>query len=258
MNNHKLRPLRIFISSVMENKSHPERKPILELRIALYDKLASYSFIEPYILEQNGTSALDLRTTYLIPLRESNLVIFLLDSHYEIPEGVQTEIAESRKELIPRIYFIIPGEPGEADKMKDDLLHQQETNFIDPLEDSNNYISIIEDSIFKQLVTVFQAYIFEQHHAISESDTNITSSTTDSVSTLLSSSQFSKEMFNQVGLSKQMIRQLVFHDKPQQMLIDPESALDESIQNLLDRLINNKKLPYYWDRHACAAAHPEK
>lgn len=53
-------------------------------------------------------------------------------------------------------------------------------------------------------------------------------------------------MFNQVGLSKQTVRQLVFHEKPRKMLTNSESPLDESIQSLLDRIFKNKRLRFYW------------
>lgn len=248
MKQNKIRPLRVFISSVMANAKRPEREAVLELRTKLYEKLVSYSFFEPYILEENGPSVMDLESTYLTPLRESNLVVILLDSKQPIPEGVQIEISESRKRKISRIYFIIPGNPGDADKMKDELLQQHESNFVVPLEESLNYCKVIENAIFQQLVVVFQAYVFQQHNVTSQSDENVESNTNSAVSTLLSSSQFSKEMFNQVGLSKQTVRQLVFHEKPRKMLIDPESSLDESIQNLLDCIMNNKRLPFYWDK----------
>lgn len=53
-------------------------------------------------------------------------------------------------------------------------------------------------------------------------------------------------MFNQVGLSKQTVQQLVFHEKPRKMLTNSESPLDESIQSLLDRIFKNKRLRFYW------------
>lgn len=252
MSQNKIRPLRVFISSVMKNKDMPERAPVIKLRNKLYEKLDSYSFFEPFILERNGPSVLDLQTTYLTELRESNLVVILLDSKQPIPDGVQIEISESRNLKIPRIYFIIPGQPGDADRLKNQLLQQQESNFVVPMERSEDYCSVIENAIFRQLVTVFQAYVFQQHNVTSQSDSN-SENNNNSVSTLLSSSQFTKEMFNHVGLSKQTVRQLVFHSDQQELLTKPESPLDESIKSLIDRIFNNKQLPFYWDKSMLAA-----
>jgi hypothetical protein len=238
--------LRIFISSAVENKDEPWRKKILDIRLALNKRLNEYSFIDSYILEEDDTSAIPLKETYLTTLKDSNLVIFLLDSRYPIPDGVQVEITESRRSNIPRIYFIIPGETGEAETMKNELLHQHESNYIKPLAVTNDYPQKIEDVIFKQLITVFKAYAQQKVFVASEEESQGDSATSESA-IITTSAQFNKKMFQKVGLSKQYVRRLIFHEEPEHILINPQSEIDQSVNGLLEHLFENKALPFYWN-----------
>lgn len=246
MVNNYVHPLRIFISSVMENKNEPWREKILNIRYALNKSLKRYPFIDSYILEEDDPSIMPLEEAYLTPLRDSNLIIFILDSHYPIPSGVQVEITESRRLNIPRIYCIIPGEVGEAEAMKDELLHQQESNYIQPLAVTNDYPQEIENVIFKQLINVFKAYE-QKKTLVTPEDGNVSDSATGTSTIIATSAQFNKKMFQKMGLSKQYVRRLIFHEEPEHTLINPQSEIDQSVIGLLERLFENKPLPFYWN-----------
>lgn len=237
-------PLRIFISSVMLNEKEPEREKILKIRSSLYQSLDAYFFLAPYKLEQEDSSVLNLKTTYLSRLRNSDLVVFLLDSHFSIPDGVREEISTARQENISRDYFIIPGLSGESKSMKDELLQQGESNFINVLPESEDYTSIIANAILGQLVNVFQAY---SNHSLVSVDDNLTNLNSQSLSATALSAEFSKEMFNSVGISKQYVRNLVFHWNYNNEILEPQSGVDQAIIAMLKRLYSNTSLPFAWD-----------
>lgn len=248
---NKIRPLRIFISSTMYDAKKPERNKIVDIRLSLNKRLEAYSFLEPYILEDNGPSSLDLESTYIAPLLQSNLILFILDSKFPIPSGVQKEIDTARAEEIPRIFFIIPGNNGEEEVAKNQLFHQHESGYISPLPKSDDYVTDIENTIFKQLVTVFQ--LFSQKHGAFSRQFDSDSEAKNLNTSLLSSGQFNKTIFNHVGLTKQTIRNMIFHDESDSSIEAPESALDENTCALILRILQNRTLPHFWSQNMLAS-----
>ncbi|ALX88705.1 hypothetical protein [Lacticaseibacillus paracasei] len=246
MKREKLRPLRIFISSAMKNPGNPERRRILELRTSLNERLAKYSFIEPFILEHDSSSILDLKTEYLTQLADSNLVIVLLDSEYPIPTGVQIEITAARNCQIPRLFCILPAKNDKGSEMKQQPLAQGESSWVQELPKSDDYLDEIENILFNQMVTIYKAF-FDKNSPVLDNDQS-TTTTFDEPLALDSSSLFEKAMFNQIGLSKEMIRTLVFHDSREKKRDAPASAIDESVSNLILRIFFNKRLPFDWDK----------
>lgn len=245
MHNKILRPLRVFISSAMENSEEPWRQKIVDLRHSLNEKLKKYSFIEPFILEDDGSSVLGLNEEYITNLRDSNVVMVLLDSSKPIAPGVQKEITDARQNNIPRVYYIIPGVKDDAEIMKNKLLSQNENNYINVLSQSGDYALQIENQFLGQLVTVFKAYF--SHQIINEKNENDRSNSISDPLTDQRLSFFNKEMFKSIGLSKQIIRELIYHNDIDDTVEEPESKLDDGISKLLKRIFLNETLPYGWN-----------
>ncbi|WP_432749609.1 hypothetical protein [Pediococcus pentosaceus] len=246
------RALRIFISSAMENGNNFERERILDLRFKLKNRLDEYKIFEPWILEESNTSSIELEDLYKSELIGSELVIVLLDSRYSIPEGVQKEIITARNNNVKRMYFILPGNNNEEQHLKQNLLVQGETKFIKELSKSDDYVKEIEDIILRELVNVFRHASLQERKMISSDEDVNSIEDGPNMSLIPELSQFNKTTFNQIGYSKQMFRQLIFHDNSDEKILNPQSALDEGVSQLIDRIVSNKPLNFHWDENMLA------
>ncbi|MCI1893273.1 MAG: hypothetical protein LKJ46_00895 [Lactobacillus sp.] len=243
MSNKYINPLRVFISSAMKNPGDSSRDKITDLRSRLKKRLNHYHFIKAYTLEDGGPTVLTLNTEYITQLRDSNLAIILLDARYDIPVGVQNEISAAKQNKIPRIYFIIPDEADNGENLKDKIIAQGEARFVVPLELAGDYVSSVENLLFTQMVSVFKAYFDSQIDAESKPD----ESAGKTNNPLPTTSQFSKEFFDQVSISKQTVQELVFHDNFGPKVMEPGSLLDQGIFQLIGQIFFDKKLPADWD-----------
>ncbi|GEL30172.1 hypothetical protein LPA04_06330 [Lacticaseibacillus paracasei subsp. paracasei] len=130
--------------------------------------------------------------------------------------------------------------------MKQQPLAQGESSWVQELPKSDDYLDEIENILFNQMVTIYKAF-FDKNSPVLDNDQS-TTTTFDEPLALDSSSLFEKAMFNQIGLSKEMIRTLVFHDSREKKRDAPASAIDESVSNLILRIFFNKRLPFDWDK----------
>lgn len=244
-------PLRVFISSVMYNETEPERDLITGLRASLYKRLSKYKFIEPYILENDVSSPINLVDTYKSVIRDTNIVIFLIDSRFPISEGVSIEISEARRINKSRLFYILGGNEKENESMRQKLLKQGETVYINPIPVSKkkNYPLFLEDSFLSQMVLVYRSYLDK---TISENnrqdddkyyeDSSISSLDGDI------NIDFEKNIFRRIGKTKNIIDEMIFHDNEIKSLKEPESSLDLSVSDIVDRIFLNKPLPQTWER----------
>lgn len=235
-------PLNVFISSVMFNESHPERKRILDIRKGLSEELDKYKFINKFLLEEINSSSLSLEEEYLTYLHTCDVVLFLIDADYPISDGVSIEISEARKEEKTRIFYIIPSEDDKKNTaIKHNLISQSEENYVN-IKESDDFVEEIMDDFLAEIVTVFRSKFIDFHYN-DDSDDKLKSVFEG---TTIYQPQFNKKIFGNMGLSTQYIRKRIFHDEVTSDLNKAQSSLDQGVYNLLVRIFENKELPFDW------------
>lgn len=235
-------PLNVFISSVMPNDDHPERKRILDIRKGLSEELDKSKFIRRFVLEEDNSSSLPLEQEYLTYLHSCDVILFLIDADYPISEGVTIEISEAHNAEKARIFYIIPSKDEQKNTaIKHNLISQGEKSYIN-IKNSNNFVEEIMNDFLSELVTVYRSKFINFHYNNVPDDGD--KNTFESIA--MYQPQFNKKIFENLGLSTQYIRKRIFHNEVANTLSKSQSSLDQGIYDLLVRIFENKELPFGW------------
>lgn len=209
------------------------RNKVLEIRQKVYQRFKDDPLFDPFILEKKASSVFDLNSTYLQELTSSNVIIFLIDSDYDIPSGVVTEMDEARRQNKKRIFFIFSNseEQGENFRRK---------NFLE--KGDNFWINITTDDELENVVdgilTSVRDIFVRSQIATDEPDSVLLESTHFAGS-------YSSKIFKQTDAVNLFFSELIFNGD----LISPteySSKIDEFSFSMINRIFYNIHLPSYW------------